>query len=57
MFKQINALAVKKVSTVEGFTDQNKKPNIKQEFLEEKDLFLTSLTKLAATFSISINFL
>lgn len=46
-----------KVSAVEGFTDQNKKPNIKQEFLEEKDLFLTSLTKLAATFSTSINFL
>lgn len=30
MFQQINALAVKKVSIVEGFTDQKEKPNIVQ---------------------------
>lgn len=30
MFQQINAVAVKKVSTIEGFTDQKEKPNIVQ---------------------------
>lgn len=55
MFKQINALA--ESFNCRGIYWSNKKPNIKQEFLEEKDLFLTSLTKLEATFSTSINFL
>lgn len=30
MFQQISAVAVREVSTVEGFTDQNKKPNTVQ---------------------------
>lgn len=30
MFQQISAVAVHEVSTIEGFTDQNKKPNTVQ---------------------------
>lgn len=30
MFQQIDAVAVREVSTIEGFTDQNNKPNIVQ---------------------------
>ena len=30
MFQQIDAVAVHELSTIEGFTDQNKKPNIVQ---------------------------